>query len=67
MFGSALAWQRAPANQIRRIYVEPFTTQAGCEKFREGVITELRKLNSQPAVGQVAAQRDTYLDRLLFD
>ena len=46
MFGSALAWQTAPANQIRRIYVEPFTTQPGCEKFREGLITELRKLNS---------------------
>ena len=46
MFGSALAWQTAPANPIRRIYVEPFATQAGSEKFREDVITELRKLNS---------------------
>ncbi len=46
MLGSALAWQTAPANQIRRIYVEPFATQAGSEKFREDVITELQKLNS---------------------
>jgi phosphate transport system substrate-binding protein len=46
MLGSALAWQTAPANQIRRIYVEPFATQAGSEKFREDVISELRKLNS---------------------
>ena len=46
MLGSALAWQTAPANPIRRIYVEPFATQAGSEKFREDVITELQKLNS---------------------
>jgi phosphate transport system substrate-binding protein len=45
MFGSALAWQTAPANPIKRIYVEPFATQAGSEKFREDVVSELRKLN----------------------
>jgi phosphate transport system substrate-binding protein len=46
MFGFTLAEQTAPANQIRRLYVEPFATQAGSEKFREDVIRELRKLNS---------------------
>ena len=46
IFGSALAWQTAPANPIRRIYVEPFATQGGSEKFREDVIAELRKMNS---------------------
>jgi hypothetical protein len=47
MLSSALAWQTLPANQTtRRIYVEPFVTQEGSEKFRENVIAELRKLNS---------------------
>jgi phosphate ABC transporter phosphate-binding protein len=47
MLGSALAWQTPPANQAtRRIYVEPFVTQAGSEKFREDVIAELRKVSS---------------------
>jgi hypothetical protein len=46
MFGRAFAGQTVPANQIRRLYVEPFATQAGSEKFREDVISELRKLNS---------------------
>ena len=42
MFGSALAWQTSPASQIRRrIYVEPFVTRAGSDKFREDVIAEL--------------------------
>src|SRR6202521_2103884 len=45
MFGFALAQQTAPANQIRRLYVEPFATQAGSEKFREDVISELRRSN----------------------
>jgi phosphate ABC transporter phosphate-binding protein len=45
MFGSALAWQTPPANQIRRIYVEPFVIRAGSEKFREDVIAGLRKMN----------------------
>ncbi len=51
MFGSALARQTAPANQVRRIYVEPFVTQAGSEKFREDVIAELSKLNSVSLAG----------------
>ena len=47
MFGFALASQTAPANHIgRRIYVEPFVTRAGSEKFREDVIAELRKVKS---------------------
>jgi hypothetical protein len=46
MFGYGLALQTAPANRIRRIYVEQFTTQAGSEKLREDVIAELRKLTS---------------------
>jgi phosphate ABC transporter phosphate-binding protein len=46
MFGSALAWPAAPTDQIRRIYVEPFAIRAGSEKFREDVISELRKLSS---------------------
>ncbi len=46
IFGSALASQTAPANPIRRIYVEPFATQEGSGNFREDVIAELRKLNS---------------------
>jgi hypothetical protein len=52
MFGSAFAWQTAPANQIgRRIYVEPFATRAGSEKFREDVIAGLRKMNSVSLAG----------------
>jgi len=46
MFGFTLAQQTAPANPIKRLYVEPFATQAGSEKFREDVVSELRKLNS---------------------
>jgi len=45
-FGPALCGQTAPGSQIKRLYVEPFTTQAGSEKFREDVIRELRRLNS---------------------
>jgi hypothetical protein len=45
MFGFALTGQTAPANQIRRIYVEPFTTEASSEKFREGVIAENRSIS----------------------
>jgi phosphate ABC transporter phosphate-binding protein len=52
MFGSALAWQTPPANQAtRRIYVEPFVTQASSEKFREDVIAQLSKLNSVSLAG----------------
>jgi phosphate ABC transporter phosphate-binding protein len=43
MTGSALAAQMAPANPIRRIYVEPFATRGNSAKFREDVIAELRK------------------------
>jgi phosphate transport system substrate-binding protein len=46
IFGSAFAWQTAPATPIRRIYVEPFATLEASENFREDVIAELRKLNS---------------------
>jgi phosphate transport system substrate-binding protein len=45
MLGSALAGQTSPASQIKRIYVEPFTSQQG-EKFRQDVIAELGKLSS---------------------
>jgi phosphate transport system substrate-binding protein len=52
MFGPALAGQTAPPNHsTRRIYVEPFVTQAGSEKFREDVIAQLRKLNSVSLAG----------------
>jgi phosphate transport system substrate-binding protein len=43
VLGSALAWQTLPATRIRQIYVEPFATKGGSEKFREDVIAELRK------------------------
>jgi phosphate ABC transporter phosphate-binding protein len=46
IFGTAHASQTAHTNSVRRIYVEPFVTQAGSEKFREDVIAELRKLSS---------------------
>jgi phosphate transport system substrate-binding protein len=46
IFGPARAGETPTANQIRRLYVEPFATRAGSEKFREDVITELRKLKS---------------------
>jgi hypothetical protein len=46
MLGGALAGQTAPANQIRRPYVDSFATQAGSERFREDVISELGELNS---------------------
>src|SRR6202021_2029397 len=44
--GSALIGQTPAATPIKRIYVEPFTTQEGSDKFREDVIAELRKLTS---------------------
>jgi phosphate ABC transporter phosphate-binding protein len=59
IFGSALAWQSAPT-RIRRVYVEPFATQAGSEKFREDVIAELRKLDSV-SLAQDAASADAIL------
>ena len=52
IFGSALAWQTSPAEpNTRRVYVEPFVTQEGSEKFREDVIAQLRKLNSISVAG----------------
>jgi hypothetical protein len=44
MVGPALAWQTPPAHPIRRIYVEPFASREGSEKFREDVTAELRKM-----------------------
>jgi phosphate transport system substrate-binding protein len=46
LVGSAHGWQTAPANQINRIYVEPFAIQVGSEKLRDDVIAELHKVNS---------------------
>jgi len=46
MFEYAIAWQTTPTNKISRIYVEPFATQAGSEKFRDDVIAQLRRLDS---------------------
>ena len=46
MVGPARARQAAPANTNRRIYVEPFATRQGSDKFREDVIAELRKMKS---------------------
>jgi hypothetical protein len=51
MFGPSLAAQTAPANPIRRIYVEPFATRESSEKFREDVVAELRKRNSVTLAG----------------
>jgi phosphate transport system substrate-binding protein len=42
----SLAWQAGTAGGIRRLYVEPFTTNAGPEKLRDAVIAELHKLSS---------------------
>ena len=44
--GPALAWQAGPATPGRRIYVEPFATREGSEKFREDIVSELRKMKS---------------------
>jgi len=44
--GTAPASQTARPNGVKRIYVEPFVTHAGSEKFREDVIAELHKLSS---------------------
>ena len=52
LFGSVFARQTPPADHsTRRIYVEPFVTQEGSEKFRQDVIAELRKLNSVSLAG----------------
>ena len=41
-----LALPASNAAEIKRLYVEPFTTKAGSEKLREDLIAELRKQNS---------------------
>ncbi len=46
MFGPTLASQTAPVNQIRRIYVEPFTTREGSKALREDMLAALRKMKS---------------------
>jgi hypothetical protein len=51
IFGPPLVAQTGPPNPIRRIYVEPFTTREGSEKFREDLIAELRKRNSVTLAG----------------
>ena len=51
IFGPGLAAQTAPANPIRQIYVEPFATREGSEKFREDLIAELRKRNAVTLAG----------------
>ena len=54
LFGSALARQPAPADHsTRRIYVEPFVTQEGSQKFREDVIADLRKVSSVSLTGEI--------------
>jgi phosphate transport system substrate-binding protein len=40
---AALAWQ---PEQVKRVYVEPFTTKTGSEALRADLIRELRKLKS---------------------
>ena len=42
----SFAWQTGRAQEIKRLYVEPFTTKAGSEKIREDLIAELRKLSA---------------------
>src|ERR1700728_3623710 len=54
VLGSALARQTAPANPIRRIYVEPFATEAGSRQFQEDVVSELRKVSSISLAGDEA-------------
>src|SRR5271166_5513033 len=46
----AVAWQTGTPPGIRRLYVEPFATEAGAEKLREDVLPELRKISSIPLV-----------------
>ena len=43
ILGSTRSWQASSNTRINQIYVEPFATQAGSEKFREDLIAELRK------------------------
>jgi len=43
VLGSARSWQTSSTTRIKQIYVEPFATQAGSEKFRQDLIAELGK------------------------
>lgn len=61
IFGPPLAAQTAPANPIRRIYVEPFATREGSEKFREDLIAELRKKNGSPLLETNRARTQSWV------
>jgi phosphate transport system substrate-binding protein len=41
--GGAAAWQER-GSAVKRLYVEPFTTQNGSKELRDGMVAELRKL-----------------------
>jgi phosphate transport system substrate-binding protein len=56
----SLACQTVQAGEVRRLFVEPFTTKAGSEKLRDDVIAELHKLKSISLVSSEAAA-DTIL------
>ncbi len=47
----SLALQIGAAATLRKLYVEPFTTNVGAGKLREHTIAELRKLSSISLVG----------------
>ena len=40
----------ATASRVKRLYVEPFTTESGSPKLREEVVAELRKIHSLSVV-----------------
>lgn len=42
---SYAAWARAEGVEVKRLYVEPFTTRSGADKLRDDVTSELRKAN----------------------
>ena len=48
--GNAFAWQSEGRLEVRRIYVEPFTTKAGADRLQSDVTAELRKLGSVSVV-----------------
>lgn len=49
--GSAHAGQTFSIRRIKQIYIEPFATQKGTEKFRQDVVAELRKQGSVSIAG----------------
>src|SRR5580658_10530162 len=51
MVEPTLTSQTAPANRIKRIYVEPFTTRAGSEALREDMLAELHKIKAVTVAG----------------